>query len=128
MRESVCHCEGWRRLQKAEAKKGFIMVVAAGIVLKKNLPLFASVFYGKIEQSTEERISKDYLLYKIQIKLKQYVRGISTDSQEGGTSNLSVGPVNSIGVGRGLCYSAVGAVIFQGRLEKAHMDQQSRLN
>lgn len=35
MRESVCHCEGWRRLQKAEAKKGFIMAVAAGIVLKK---------------------------------------------------------------------------------------------
>lgn len=130
MRESVCHCEGWRRLQKAEAKKGFIMAVAAGIVLKKkkNLPLFASVFYGKIEQSTEERISKDYLLYKIQIKLKQYVRGISTDSQGDGTSNLSVGPVNSIHVGRGLCYSAVGAVIFQGRLEKAHMDQRSGLN
>lgn len=34
MRESVCHCEGWRRLQKAEAEKGFIMGVAAGIVLK----------------------------------------------------------------------------------------------
>jgi hypothetical protein len=35
MRESACHCEGWRRLQKAEAKKGFIMHVAAGIVLEK---------------------------------------------------------------------------------------------
>lgn len=127
MRESVCHCEGWKRLQKAEAEKGFIMAVAAGIVLK-NLPLFASVFYGKIEQSTEERISKDYLLYKIQIKLKQYVRGISTESQRDGTSNLSVGPVNSTRVGRGLCYRAVGTVIFQGRLEKAHMDQRSGLN
>lgn len=56
------------------------------------------------------------------------MRGISTDSQGDGTSNLSVGPVNSIHVGRGLCYSAVGAVIFQGRLEKAHMDQRSGLN
>lgn len=102
MRESVCHCEGWRRLQKAEAKKEFITAVAAGIVLK-NLHLFASVFYGNIEQSTEERISKDYLLYKIKIKLKQYVREISTDSQGDGTSNLSVGPVNAINVGRGLC-------------------------
>lgn len=35
MRESACHCEGWGRLQKAEAQKGFILDVAAGIALKK---------------------------------------------------------------------------------------------
>lgn len=35
MRESACHCEGWRRLQEAEAKREFIMAVAAGLVLKK---------------------------------------------------------------------------------------------
>lgn len=56
-----------------------------------------------MEQSTEERTSKDYLLYKIKIKLNKYVREISTDSQGGGTSNSSVGPVNSTNAGRGLC-------------------------
>lgn len=70
---------------------------------KKSADLFASVFYGKMEQSTEERTSKDYLLYKIKIKLNKYVREISTDSQGGGTSNSSVGPVNSTNAGRGLC-------------------------
>jgi hypothetical protein len=109
MRESACHCEGWRRLQKAEAKKGFIMHVAAGIVLekkkkkKKTSDLFARVFYGKAEWSTEERISKDYLLCKIKIKLKKYVRKISMDSQGGRTSNLSMGLISSINAGRGLC-------------------------
>lgn len=49
MRESVCHCEGWRRLQEAEAKKGFITDVAAGVVLKKSSDLFARVFYGEAE-------------------------------------------------------------------------------
>jgi len=44
MRKSVCHCEGWRRLQKAEAMKGFIMVVAAGIVLK-NLQTYLQVYF-----------------------------------------------------------------------------------
>lgn len=50
MRESVCHCEGWRRLQKAEAKKGFIMAVAAGIVFKKKkkiCPYLQVYFMGK---------------------------------------------------------------------------------
>lgn len=47
MRESVCHCEGWRRLQKAGAKKGFIMAVAAGIVLKKICPYLQVYFMGK---------------------------------------------------------------------------------
>lgn len=97
----MCHCEGWRRLQKAEAMKGFIMDVAAGIV-EKSADLFASVFYGKIEQSTEGRISKDYLLYKIKIKLKKYVREISTSSRGSGTTNSSVGPDNCINAGRGL--------------------------
>lgn len=47
MRESVCHCEGWRRLQKAEAKKGFIMDVAAGICVKKkkNLQTYLQVYF-----------------------------------------------------------------------------------
>lgn len=39
MRESACHCEGWGRLQKAEAQKGFILDVAAGIALKKTYRL-----------------------------------------------------------------------------------------
>lgn len=44
MRESVCHCEGWRRLHKAEAEKGFIMDVAAGIVFK-NLQTYLQVYF-----------------------------------------------------------------------------------
>lgn len=119
--------EGYRKLRPRK-DLSWLLLQALCLKKKKNLPLFASVFYGKIEQSTEERISKDYLLYKIQIKLKQYVRGISTDSQGDRTSDLSVGPVSSIRVRRDLCYSAVGAVIFQGRSEKAHMDQRRGLN
>lgn len=71
MREGVCHCEGWRRLQNAEAKRGFIMDVAAGVCVEKSSDLLASVFYGKAEESTEERISKAHLLYRIKIKLKK---------------------------------------------------------
>ena len=44
MRKSVCHCEGWRRLQKAEAMKGRIVGVAAGIVLK-NLQTYLQVYF-----------------------------------------------------------------------------------
>lgn len=44
MRESVCHCEGWRRLRKAEAKKGFITDVAAGVVVK-NLQTYLQVYF-----------------------------------------------------------------------------------
>lgn len=68
-------------------------------------------------------MAKDYLLYKIKIKLKQYVREISTDSQGGGTSNLSAGPARAVSGGRGLCYSVVGAAVFQGRFGKAHVEQ-----
>lgn len=44
MKKSVRHCEGWRRLQKAEAMKGFIMGVAAGIALK-NLQTYLQVYF-----------------------------------------------------------------------------------
>ena len=88
--------------------------------VEKSAGLFASVFYGKIEQSTEERISKDYLLYKIKIKLKKYVRVISTNSRGSGISNSSVAPDNSINARRSLCWSAIGTVIFQGRWRKRH--------
>lgn len=47
MRESVCHCEGCRRLQKAEAKRGFITAVAAGLVLKKSQTYLQVYFMGK---------------------------------------------------------------------------------
>jgi hypothetical protein len=52
--------------------------------------LFASVFYWKTQQSTEERISEDYLLYKIKITLKKYVREISTDSLGGVELELQI--------------------------------------
>lgn len=64
--------------------------------VEKSAGLLASVFNGKTGQSTKERISKDYLLYKIKIKLEKYVREISTNSRGGETSNSSMGPVNSI--------------------------------
>lgn len=70
MRESVCHCEEWRRLQKAQAKKGFIMDVAAGIVLK-NLQAYLQVYFMGKQSSLCRKYSKDYLLYKIKIKLKK---------------------------------------------------------
>lgn len=44
MRENVYHCAGWRRLQEAEAEKGFITGVAAGIVLR-NLQTYLQVYF-----------------------------------------------------------------------------------
>lgn len=52
MRESVCHCEEWGRLQKAETREGFIMCDASGIVLKDLQTYLQECFMGKIEQST----------------------------------------------------------------------------
>lgn len=45
--KSVRHCEGWSRLQEAEAMKGFIMGVAAGIALKTRQTYLQVYFMGK---------------------------------------------------------------------------------
>lgn len=78
--------------------------------MEKSSDLFASAFYGKAWESTEERISKDYLLYKIKIKLEKYVREISTNSQRGQNFKL---------ISKGEAFAkkvpARGAVIFQGK-------------
>lgn len=47
MTESLCHCEEWGRLQKAEAGKGFIMSIGFGRCVKRSAGLFARVFDGK---------------------------------------------------------------------------------
>jgi len=54
MRESVCHCEGWRRLQEAEAKKGFITGVAAGVVLK-NLQTYLQEYFMEKQSSLQRK-------------------------------------------------------------------------
>lgn len=54
MREGVCHCEGWRRLQKAEAKKGFVMAVAAGVVLE-NLQTYLQVYFMGKQRSLQRK-------------------------------------------------------------------------
>lgn len=56
---------------------------------EKSADLFASVVYGKIEQSTEERIYKDCLLYKIKRKIRCW-RKISNDPPGAKTSCSSV--------------------------------------
>ena len=96
--------------------------------VEKSADLFASVFYGKIEQSTEGRISKDYLLYKIKIKLKKYVREISTSSQGSGNFKFISGSWQLHKCRKRSCWSAIGPVIFQGKWKQAHMKKWSGLN
>lgn len=103
MRVIVRDGEGYRKLRPRKDLSCMLLQALCWKKKKKTSDLFARVFYGKAEWSTEERISKDYLLCKIKIKLKKYVRKISTDSQGGRTSNLSMGLISSINAGRGLC-------------------------
>lgn len=62
MRESVCHCEGWRRLQKAEAPKGFIMGVAEGIVLR-NLQTYLQVYFVGKQSSLLRKEFPEIIFY-----------------------------------------------------------------
>lgn len=69
MTESLCHCEEWERLQKAEAGKGFIMCGGFGHCVERSASLFARVSDRKIEQTPLERMVIDfYPLYIAKIE------------------------------------------------------------
>lgn len=88
MRESACHCEGWRRLQKSETKKGFILDVAAGTVLKNPQTYLRVCFMGKQSRLQKKEFLKIIFYTRLRQNLRR-VREISADSQKGGTSDSS---------------------------------------